>query len=336
MSGQGQGPGQGRGTGQTYQAQQQLTLPAGYRMTEFWGFHRRDAQRLSECDLQDGGTIRMHKGLMWKGLPTLLTLELTQQCEEAAVVQARWHLPADAGAITGMDDVLAAMLRRMFGLSQDVGEFERRFGRHERLGPLLARQPGLHVPAACTPWEALSWAVTGQQISVAAAVSLRRRLIAAAGQPVALHDGHADAPQQLWCMPEAAQVAQLSEDDLRAAGFSRSKTHTLRLLEHAVQAGELPLDDWAAMPELPASEISRRLLALKGVGPWTVNYMLLRGYGHLDGPLHGDVAVRRALARLLETESVDAAQTELWLRDFAPWRALVAAHLWASLSSTAF
>ena len=90
------------------------------------------------------------------------------------------------------------------------------------------------------------------------------------------------------------------------------------------------------MPELPASEISRRLLALKGVGPWTVNYMLLRGYGHLDGPLHGDVAVRRALARLLETESVDAAQTELWLRDFAPWRALVAAHLWASLSSTAF
>ena len=43
MSGQGQG--RGRGTGQTYQAQQQLTLPAGYRMTEFWGFHRRDAQR---------------------------------------------------------------------------------------------------------------------------------------------------------------------------------------------------------------------------------------------------------------------------------------------------
>jgi DNA-3-methyladenine glycosylase II len=33
---------------------------------------------------------------------------------------------------------------------------------------------------------------------------------------------------------------------------------------------------------------------------------------------------------------MDAVQTELWLRDFAPWRALVAAHLWASLSSTAF
>jgi DNA-3-methyladenine glycosylase II len=267
----------GRRAGQSHGAEQQLMLPAGYRMTEFWGFHRRDALRLSECDLQDGAITRMHKGLMWKGRPTLLTLELTQQCEGASVVQARWRLPADAGAITGMDDVLAAMLRRMFGLSQDVGEFERRFGRHARLGP-----------------------------------------------------------QQLWCMPEAAQLAQLGEEDLRAAGFSRSKTQTLRLLAQAVQSGELPLDDWAAMPHLPVAEIRERLLALKGIGPWTVNYMLLRGYGHLDGPLHGDVAVRRALALLLKTDAMDAVQTELWLRDFAPWRALVAAHLWASLSSTAF
>jgi DNA-3-methyladenine glycosylase II len=123
----------GRRAGQSHGAEQQLMLPAGYRMTEFWGFHRRDALRLSECDLQDGAITRMHKGLMWKGRPTLLTLELTQQCEGASVVQARWRLPADAGAITGMDDVLAAMLRRMFGLSQDVGEFERRFGRHARV-----------------------------------------------------------------------------------------------------------------------------------------------------------------------------------------------------------
>ena len=85
----------GRRGGHSHGAEQQLTLPAGYRMNEFWGFHRRDAQRLSECDLQDGDTIRMHKGLMWKGRPTLLTLELTQQCEEAAVVPVSYtHLRA--------------------------------------------------------------------------------------------------------------------------------------------------------------------------------------------------------------------------------------------------
>ncbi|CAB5704466.1 DNA-3-methyladenine glycosylase [Delftia tsuruhatensis] len=317
-------------------AEQSLVLPVGYRMAEFWGFHRRDAQRLSECDVQDASGLRMHKGLMWRGQPTLLTLALVEQSGKGTLVQARWSLPDGAGQEQAIDEALAAMLGRMFGLSQDVERFERRFGRHAQLGPLLVRQHGLHVPAACTPWEALSWAVTGQQISVAAAVSLRRRLIAAAGRPVSLHDDHADAPQQLWCMPEAAQVAQLGEQDLRAAGFSQGKTQTLRLLAQAVQAGELPLDDWAAQPVVPAEKIAERLLAVKGIGPWTVNYTLLRGYGHLDGPLHGDVAVRRALARLLQVEAMDARQTELWLRDFAPWRALVAAHLWASLSSMAF
>jgi len=72
--------------------------------------------------------------------------------------------------------------------------------------------------------------------------------------------------------------------------------------------------------------------AIKGVGPWTVNYTLRRGFGHADGSLHGDVAVRNALQRLLSSaDKVSALQTEAWLRQFAPWRSLVAAHLWASL-----
>lgn len=322
------------------QLEQTLALPAGYRMAEFWGFHRRDAQQVSEWDHEDGATTVLHKGLMWRGLPTQLTLVLTGLADGAATAQARWRLQG-GGALQpheaqAADAALATMLRRMFGMAQDVGEFERRFATHAHLGLLLARQRGLHVPAACTPWEALSWAVTGQQISVAAAVSLRRRLILAVDRSLALPVPQGQAPRRLWCTPEAAQVAVLDDAALRAAGFSQAKSQTLRRLAQAVQAGELPLDGWAALPAVPAEEISARLLAVKGIGPWTVNYTLLRGYGHLDGPLHGDVAVRRALARLLEVEAMDARQTELWLRDFAPWRALVAAHLWASLSSTAF
>ena len=322
------------------QVEQSLALPAGYRMAEFWGFHRRDAQQISEWDHEDGEATVLHKGLMWRGLPTQLALRLPHPVD-GGTVQARWQVlwPVQGGAALQAQDLqaaLSAMLRRMFGMAQDVGEFERRFATHAQLGPLLARQRGLHVPAACTPWEALSWAVTGQQISVAAAVSLRRRLILAVDRSLALPVPPGQAPRRLWCTPEAAQVAALDDAALRAAGFSQAKSQTLRLLAQAVQAGELPLDGWAAQAAVPAEEIAQRLLAIKGIGPWTVNYTLLRGYGHLDGPLHGDVAVRRALARLLAVEAMDARQTELWLRDFAPWRALVAAHLWASLSSTAF
>ena len=78
------------------------------------------------------------------------------------------------------------------------------------------------------------------------------------------------------------------------------------------------------------------LSAIKGIGPWTVHYALLRGFGWLDGSLHGDVAVRNALARLLDVPSVSQREAEQWLGAFSPWRALVAAHLWASLSAKSY
>ena len=105
---------------------------------------------------------------------------------------------------------------------------------------------------------------------------------------------------------------QLGEDELREA-IIKLKTkyldaETVRLnLEHA-------------------------LLRIRGLGPWSVNYTLLRGYGYLDGSLHGDVAVQKALQQLLAWNERPAAKaTRDWLAEFTPWRALVAAHLWQSL-----
>ncbi|MNZ88145.1 hypothetical protein D3C78_1070280 [compost metagenome] len=123
---------------------------------------------------------------------------------------------------------------------------------------------------------------------------------------------------------------------LRASGFSQAKAQSLLAVSEAVQAGTLPLDAWAAAPQLPAEQIHAALLAIKGIGPWTVSYTLLRGFGWLDGSLHGDVAVRRGIQRLLARQGradadapVTAVQAQAWLAPFAPWRALVGAHLWA-------
>jgi DNA-3-methyladenine glycosylase II len=90
----------------------------------------------------------------------------------------------------------------------------------------------------------------------------------------------------------------------------------------------LPLDDWLhhqASPEL----IANSLAAIKGIGPWTISYALLRGYGWLDGSLHGDAAVRRAIRGLMALEQLSDKEAEQWLKPFSPWRALLAAHLWA-------
>jgi DNA-3-methyladenine glycosylase II len=291
-----------------------LELPAGFRVADILKFRQRDVEAFSErVDAES-----LHKGLVWNGHAACLSVHFQPG-------QAQVKISLDGASTITDADSLACHVRRMLGLTQPVDEFEKAHARHPQLGALIARQAGLRVPLAASPFEALTWAIIGQQISVSAAVSIRRKMIKAAGL---VHSGG------LACYPDASRLAALSEVDLRAAGFSASKAQTLISVSAKVLAGELPLDEWLDNP--PVDLLRERLLGIRGIGPWTVNYTLLRGFGWLDGSLHGDVAVRRALQRLPgNPEKMGEAEARAWLEPLSPWRALVAAHLWASLSLSA-
>lgn len=286
-----------------------VALPAGFRVEDILQFHRRDREAVAEAV----GTDRLRKGLLWRGLPACLEVVF-------AGTQAHVQLAIDGPVLASDLRELDACVSRMLGLTQAVEDFEARYGTHPELGPLIARQRGLRVPVAASPFEALVWAITGQQISVHAAISMRRKLILATGVP------HSAG---LYCHPDAPRLAGASEATLRGAGLTASKAATVLAVSAAAADGRLPLADWTRA--LPAAEAEHLLLAQRGIGPWTVNYTLLRGYGWLDGSLQGDVAVRRSLQQLLgEATRLEAARTAEWLAQFSPWRALVAAHLWAA------
>ncbi|MDA3875778.1 MAG: hypothetical protein PF483_01675 [Halothiobacillus sp.] len=293
-------------------------LPADFRPGDILAFHRRDAQEIAERVTETA----LHKGMIWAGQPACLTIEFSDDIAQASL--------AVDGTATEDQPAFETLVHRLLGLSQNIEAFEAHYREHPQIGPMIARNPGLRVPVTTTPFEALTWAITGQQISVMAAVSLRRKLIIAAGVP------HSSG---LFCYPEARQIASLTVADIRQAGYSLTKTNTLLTLSRQIVDGTLPLDEWAATPAMPRTmdDIRARLLAVKGIGPWTVSYALLRGYGWLDGSLHGDVAVRRGLQDLLQTEeAINETQARDWLEPFTPWRALVAAHLWALQSTTTY
>lgn len=282
-------------------------LPADYRPADLLAFHRRDQQAVAERVVNDG----LDKGILWMGNPALLSVRFVPGLARVAL------------AVDGKADIDPTLLRvlaeRMLGLTQPVQAFEVAHAGHPLLARLIAANRGLRVPQSSSPFEALSWAISGQQISLPVAISLRRKLIQLAGLR------HSSG---MLCYPDAAAVAVLDEDSLGQSGFSRAKTQTLLLLSREVVAGRLPLDQW--LENEPAEAIGERLLALKGIGPWTVDYALLRGFARLDGSLHGDAAVRRQLQRLLGAEEkLSQSFVRDWLLPFAPWRALVAAHLWA-------
>jgi DNA-3-methyladenine glycosylase II len=285
-----------------------IPLPPGFRVDDVLAFHGRDAQGIAE---QINGRV-LRKGLMWQGQPACLMIRFARG-------KAFVTLAIDGHGSVARTPAVADWVRRMLGLTQPVEEFEAASRRHPQLGPLVTRQAGLRVPLAATPFEALTWAITGQQISVAAAIGIRRRLILLAGLT------HSSG---LACHPDAEGIATLGASDLRDAGFSQAKAQALLDLSREIAARHFPLEAWSET--IPADEIRERLLSLRGIGPWTVNYALLRGFGWLDGSLHGDVAVRRKLQILLGAqERLTEDFTQRWLADFSPWRALVAAHLWA-------
>jgi DNA-3-methyladenine glycosylase II len=288
-----------------------IALPPDFRARDILEFHSRDAQAIAER--VDDSTLS--KGLSWQGQPACLKIGFREMHAEVA-------LSVDGAAdSTDRVAVLEFLTRRMLGLTQRIEVFEARYREHPQLGALISRQAGLRVPVAASPFEALTWAVTGQQISLGAATALRRNLIQAVGLR---HSGG------LACYPDAPGIARMNVEELRQAGFSQTKAQTLLTLSRMVEDGQLPLDQWVVhAPE--TEDIRAQLLRIRGIGPWTVNYALLRGFGWLDGSLHGDAAVRRGLQALLGShEKISEDQAQQWMADFSPWRALVAAHLWAA------
>lgn len=294
-----------------------IKLPKNYRTAEFLAHHQRDSLMVAER--VDKNTL--YKGLIWHGHAAQLTVEFKK---DRALVQ----LDSDAKLKSELSKLEPSKLesselentaRRILGLQQNIADFEKHYIDHPQLGQLIAKNSGLRVTVLTTPFEAISWAIIGQQISISAAISIRRKFIQ-------LVDAQHSCG--LLCYPDEHLVSKLSEDELRSTGFSQAKAKTLLALCNYFIERKLDLNS-VQLKHVDIENISNELLQIRGIGPWSINYALLRGLGWLDGSLHGDVAVRRGLQKLLTREDkISERETKEWLEQFTPWRALVAAHLW--------
>ncbi|MRV71355.1 DNA-3-methyladenine glycosylase 2 [Duganella sp. FT92W] len=290
--------------------ERRIALPAGYRLGDVLTFHRRDQEAIAEQVTPQ----RLRKAVVLANTPVLLDIAFDGQ-------SARCMAQADGGMTPAVQAAVEDALLNVLGLRIDPQPFMDLAAGDDVMGPLAQRQPGLRIVQSATVFEALTWAIIGQQINLAFAIALRRTFIQLADIR------HSSG---LWCYPDAAAAARLDVEALLARKFSRAKAETLLRFARMADGGEL---DLVVSERNPIGAISDALLAVKGIGPWTVNYGLLRGYGHADCSLHGDVAIRAALQALLgEDSKPDMRRTEQFLQRYAPHRTMAAAHLWASLS----
>ncbi|WP_322099367.1 DNA-3-methyladenine glycosylase 2 family protein [Goekera deserti] len=199
--------------------------------------------------------------------------------------------------------------RRLLDLDADPVAVDEVLGADPALRELVAAAPGRRVPASPDADELAVRAVLGQQVSVAGARTLTARLLTTAGTPLAEPVG-----TLTHVFPRAAALASA---DLSTVGLTGARRRTVGILAAALADGTVTLD-----PGADRAEASRDLLALPGIGPWTVAIVAMRGLADPDVWLPGDLAVRKSLA-LVGSSDTDAATR------WRPWRSYAVQHLWA-------
>lgn len=202
-------------------------------------------------------------------------------------------------------------LRRLFDLDADPCAVAERLGADPVLARLVDRRPGLRSPGTPAPHELAIRAVLGQQVSVAAGRALGGALVAACGEPLPESAGGLT-----HLFPRAEDLAQAS---LTGLGMPESRRTTLRTLSAALADGTVTLDAGS-----DRAEAERRLLGLRGIGPWTAGYIRMRALADPDVLLSGDAAVLAGMRRAGAATADMTAHAQAW----RPWRSYAMHHFW--------
>ena len=214
--------------------------------------------------------------------------------------------------------IVAARVRSMFDLDCNPEAVS------EALSPLDDIRPGANVlgtrlPGCFNPFETCCRAVLGQQVSVAAANKLAARIVEAFGPRV---DTGIEGLERAW--PSSQEIGAIDDitDAFGQLGVIRTRSAVLAEIARMVESSDLHIDE----PADPIEQMNT-LLSVKGIGPWTANYIAMRAFSHPDAFLEKDSGVAHALPEMTPKERLEAVEP------CRPYRSYAVICLWNSLGS---
>ncbi len=219
----------------------------------------------------------------------------------------------------------ARQLTWLLGCDQDLRPFYDSVSGDPVLAGVVADFYGYHSTRTASVYEALVQAVLGQQIATAVSRIIRNLLVQHYGVRATI------AGRERYAFPRANSLAMAKVEDLRQLKLSFRKSEYIQGI--ALAALDAP-DGFEELRQLPDEEVVRQMVALRGVGNWTAQWVLVRALARPDGFPVGDLALRKTVAALY----FDGAEiTDQQLLDFSirwsPWRSYATSYLFAALRS---
>ena len=215
---------------------------------------------------------------------------------------------------------VAAIVTTMLGLDRDLSEFYRLARRDARMHELADRLRGMKPVRYATVFEAFSNAVACQLVSLSAGMHVLNRIAQEFGTR-----GEIDG-LPMRSFPTAAGIARSNPDAMRALGLSRQKG------EYLIGLARLALDkndrDFASIARLDDADAFARLRKIRGVGRWTAEYVMLRGFGRIDIFPGDDVGGRNKFSEWFGTEDTRTYDSvTAMLKRWHPYAGLIYLHL---------
>lgn len=215
-------------------------------------------------------------------------------------------------------DQVAAVVTRMLGLELDLSGFYRLARNDSTLRPLAERLRGMKPVRYPTVFEAFGNAVACQLVSLSAGMHVLNRLAEAFGAKAS------GSTMRSFVLAES--VARSNPDALRALGLSRQKGEYL--INLARLAADAKDRDFSSIDALADDDAIERLSEIRGVGRWTAEYVLLRGFGRINIFPGDDVGGRNKLYEFLgKTTAPDYAGVRRIMDRWHPYGGLIYLHL---------
>jgi DNA-3-methyladenine glycosylase II len=185
----------------------------------------------------------------------------------------------------------AESVEKCLSIKTDLSRFYQFASKDEKLNFLADRFCGLKPPRFPTVFEAFVNGVACQQISLNLGIILLNRLVSTYGKSIQWKDTVS------YAFPSPEDLSKLKTEDFRKLGFSHQKGRAIIELTQAIVAGQVDLEQIKILNDDEALE---QLFQLRGIGPWTADYILLRGLGRLNVFPADDVGGHRNLQRWLK------------------------------------
>ena len=208
----------------------------------------------------------------------------------------------------------------LFNLGLDLSLFMKAVQDDLVMSALASRLRGLKSPRTATVFEALTDSIIEQQISLAAAHSIEKRVVRTFGDTLEIEG------ETYFAFPTPARLAEASPEELRTCGLSQKKAEYIIGIARRIRDGDLDLENYG--PEKDTETVVRELSTLRGVGVWTAELAALRGLSRLDAIPADDIGIRRSISSYYsKTSRIDTGEARRIAEGWGAWKGLAAYYL---------